>query len=111
MVLAKPVENETGQTLVAEKTELTEKLLERLDRFGINRISVEGHPVPMPDVPPPDPKKIQLEVTRMFTHVVDDPTMKQLKEIVLRHRLAYAEEILDEMKRADEAEGSASNGE
>lgn len=105
MVLAKPVVNERGQTLVAERTELTETLLERLRRFGIFSVTVEGHPVQIPGQEPPDPAKIRLELERAFIRVADQPEMMRLKEIVLRHRLAHAEEIVAEMRRNPPAEG------
>jgi hypothetical protein len=110
MVLAKPVVNEKGQTLVAEKTEITETLIGRLERFNISRITVEGHPVDMPGQKPPDPAKIRLEIDRAFIRIKDDPTMDRLREIVLRHRLAHADQVLAELAGDDTAEEKSSDG-
>jgi hypothetical protein len=99
MVLAKPVVNERGQTLVAEKTPITEALIERLRSFNVHRIAVEGHPVAIPGEKPPDPAQIKLDVERAFIRTRGDETMERLKEIVLRHRLAQAGAILEEMAK------------
>ena len=63
------------------------------------RVTVEGRPVAIPGQEPPDPKKIQLEIDRAFIRVQDDPTMGRLREIVVRHRIAHAEQVLAELER------------
>lgn len=45
MKLAKPILRDNGLVLVAENTELSEALLERLDRMDVAMISVQGNPV------------------------------------------------------------------
>lgn len=45
MKLAKPVLRDNGLVLVAENTELTESLLERLERMDIAMLTVQGNPV------------------------------------------------------------------
>lgn len=49
MVLAKPVLRDNGLVLVAENTELSESLLQRLERMDIETITVQGHPVDLGD--------------------------------------------------------------
>lgn len=110
MRLAKTVENESGQTLLPQGTELTEELIERLTRMRVTRIAVEGHPVNLPNQKPPDPEKIRLDIERAFIRLRDDPTMMELKEMVLRSRLTHAEEVLAEMRAAEEREGEQGGG-
>ncbi|MBN1478350.1 hypothetical protein JXA47_16460 [Candidatus Sumerlaeota bacterium] len=98
MRLAKTVENESGQTLLPQGTELTEDLIERMGRMRVKRIAVEGHPVNLPGQKPPDPEKIRLDIERAFIRLRDDPTMMELKEMVMRSRLTHAEEVLAEMR-------------
>jgi len=47
MVLAKAVKRDDGLVIIAEKTELTQSLIGRLESMGIKRILVEGEPVDM----------------------------------------------------------------
>jgi hypothetical protein len=103
MRLAKTVENESGQTLLPQGTDLTEDLIERLTQMRVKRIAVEGHPVNLPDQKPPDPEKIRLDTERAFIRLRDDPVMVELKEMTLRARLAHAEEVLAEMSAGGES--------
>ncbi len=45
MKLAKPILRDNGLVLVAENSELSEALLERLDRMDVAMITVQGNPV------------------------------------------------------------------
>ncbi|WP_035272411.1 hypothetical protein [Desulfonatronum thiodismutans] len=45
MSLAKPILRENGLVLVAENTELSESLLERLERMDVTMVTVQGNPV------------------------------------------------------------------
>lgn len=45
MALARPILRDNGLVLVAENTELSASLLERLERMDIPTITVQGHPV------------------------------------------------------------------
>ncbi|HDQ41103.1 MAG TPA: hypothetical protein ENN39_08780 [Desulfonatronum sp.] len=49
MALAKPILRDNGLVLVAENTELSESLLERLARMEIETITVQGNPVDLGD--------------------------------------------------------------
>jgi hypothetical protein len=49
MKLGKPVLRDNGLVLVAENTELTESLLQRLNRMDISTLTVQGNPVDMGD--------------------------------------------------------------
>jgi hypothetical protein len=45
MKLAKPILRENGLVLVAENSELSEALLERLERMDVTMVTVQGNPV------------------------------------------------------------------
>lgn len=45
MILAKDVETPEGRVLCGKGTELTEALLDRLQKMEIVNVTVEGHPV------------------------------------------------------------------
>ncbi|MCB1152169.1 hypothetical protein KDL45_00865 [bacterium] len=49
MVLAKPACNDKGMVLCKEGTELTENLIERLGRFGIDMVTIEDDHEVTPD--------------------------------------------------------------
>jgi hypothetical protein len=93
MVLAKEVrkedEDETSPPICGKGIVLTESLLSRLERMGIQALSVEGHPVKEEGDKTVD--ELLLALDKRFSKVVDDPIMIKLKDI-------YKETIIKNMK-------------
>lgn len=91
MVLAEPASSEQGTTVCGPGTELTETLITRLGRFGVSRITVEGHPVPKKGE---DKSLTQLtkELDVRFSRVQDNPLMMELKAV-------FREQLHDRMQQ------------
>jgi hypothetical protein len=85
MTLAKPVLRDNGLVLVAENTELSESLLERLTRMEIETITVQGHPVDMGggDESPYALRIARLE--RLFRRHVEDAWMQGVREHIRQY--------------------------
>ena len=78
-IIAKPVENESGQVLCAEGTPVTEKLLHLLEQWEINVIFIEGE-----DEDTKSPDELISELNERFARVAHDPFMGQLKDLIKR---------------------------
>nr|MBI3612903.1 hypothetical protein [Nitrospirota bacterium] len=82
MVLAKPVINQTGVTVLPAGTELDQDLLKRLDRMNLNAVYVEGAGGAAAAKSPAD---LEQELHQRFRQVAGDPTQVMIREAVRRH--------------------------
>ena len=89
MKLAKPVINENGVVLIGTGIELTEGIINTLERKEIDRVVVEGSPLGETGKPPEE--RID-ELNARFRNVGDDPVMMHIKELFVRRILKKAEE-------------------
>jgi hypothetical protein len=92
MVLAKEVrkeDDEISPPICGKGIVLTESLLSRLERMGIQALSVEGHPVTMEGDKTVD--ELLMALDKRFSKVMDDPIMIKLKDI-------YKETIIKSME-------------
>jgi hypothetical protein len=92
MVLAKEVrkeDDEISPPICGKGIVLTESLLSRLERMGIQALSVEGHPVQMEGDKSVD--ELLMALDKRFSKVMDDPLMIKLKDI-------YKENIIKSME-------------
>lgn len=95
MVLAKEVrkeDNDVSPPICGKGIVLTESLLSRLEKMGIQALSVEGHPVEMEGDETLD--ELLKALDKRFSKVMDDPLMIKLKDI-------YREHIIQSMERQD----------
>ena len=86
MVLARDIfrdENAGGPPICGKGITLTESLIERLKRMGVQTIAVEGHPVCMEG--DKSPEEILLAFDRRFKKVENDPLTGKLKEIYAQY--------------------------
>lgn len=82
MVLAKdvmPPANASGMPICGKETELSDKLIERLEAMGVESVIVEGHPVVIEGEGTLEEMLEKLE--KRFCRVNDDPLMVKVKEI------------------------------
>ncbi len=78
MKLAKPILRDNGLVLVAENTELSESLLERLERMDVAMVTVQGNPVDLGGGGT-NPYTIRIErLEHLFRKHGDDPWMVKL---------------------------------
>ena len=110
MVIAHPIETPNGQVLCAKSTELTETLVERLEKIEITHVFVEGHPV---DDGKPR-KSLEEELSALeqrFKSVADNKLMSALKMIVQKHlkdkHRRELEEEAEEIARQEKAGAEA----
>ncbi|THB64474.1 MAG: hypothetical protein D6E12_14775 [Desulfovibrio sp.] len=81
MVLAKPVLRDNGLVLVAQGTELSSSLLERLERMDVDKVVVEGNPVDLDGAAGGTEYTTRIErLDHLFRKFQADPWMNQLKE-------------------------------
>jgi hypothetical protein len=80
MIFAKPVLRDNGLVLVAEHTELSESLLERLTRMEIETITVQGHPVDMGDRGESPYALRMARLEHLFRRHLDDAWMQRVRE-------------------------------
>jgi hypothetical protein len=82
MILAQDIKNEDnpdGPPLCGKGVNLTESLIDRLNRMGIQSITVEGHPVRIEGEQSIEEELAVLD--KRFKKVIDDPLMKKLKDM------------------------------
>lgn len=79
MVLARALTNDKGITLCAEGTVLTQSLIARFDRMGIETLYIETQE----KLPEEEYLSLKAEIERLFEKATGDPIMEPLKEIVL----------------------------
>ena len=79
MKLARPILRDNGLVLVAEKTELSETLLERLERMDVSMVTVQGTPVVLDGEGGANPFTVRAErLDHLFRKQRDDPWMTRL---------------------------------
>ena len=86
MVLAKEVrkeEDDVSPPICGKGLVLTESLLSRLDKMGIQAVAVEGHPVEMEGDKTLD--ELLNALDKRFSKVMDEPLMIKLKDIYREH--------------------------
>ncbi len=83
--LGRDVLDHKGQCLIAAGTRLTPELLARLRRYGVETVPVET--LLSPEAAAARRKMIEEQLTSRFRKVGDDPLMRQLKDVLLAHRL------------------------
>jgi len=82
MVLAKEIKNSadaSAMTICGKGIKLTEPLIDRLQRMGIQSLVVEGHPVHVEGEASLEEMLTALD--RRFSSVEDDPLMMKIKDI------------------------------
>lgn len=105
MVVAKPVVNEKGAVLVSENSELTDKLILRLENMGIVRVAVKGFPVRLPGYAPKSLREIIQAMEQAFSRIdPSDDLMKKFR-VLLK---AYFIQKDREMQGWDPANAQAS---
>ncbi len=96
MILAKPVSNEKGMALLAESTELTANIIEKLKKMDVRIVTLKGHPVDM-GIPEVSPEEKLSRIEEKFEVFKGNPVMERLKDAIERAILAAdAEEDGDE---------------
>jgi len=91
MTLAKPVVNDSGITLVRERTELTPNLIERLKSLGIQKIIVQGRPLETDGEQEKPLPVLEKELEERFRPTQSNPLMQELKQIFLSELHRWAE--------------------
>ena len=85
-VLAKPVARNDGAVVVAQGTEITESLLDKLDMMGIESVVVEGEPVHMDGVSSGTNYDVRLSrLDHLFRGHAADPWMQQVKALLVNY--------------------------
>lgn len=92
MKLAKDVLTDNGRVLCGQGTELTDSLLSRLDNLGIESITVEGFPVPMPGEEVKPLEVLIEELEERFKMVTSEPLLMEIKEILKKQLILKEEE-------------------
>ena len=83
MVVAKPVVNEKRAVLVSENSELTDKLILRLENMGIVRVAVKGFPVRLPGYAPKSLREIIQAMEQAFSRIdPSDDLMKKFRVLL-----------------------------
>ena len=91
MLLAEPLRDLSGRTLLKEGAELTEQYIDRIRKWGFTEVSVQG----AGEAPPPPPvigyrvkgrpwEEIAAEIDGRFSQSAADPTLLRLKVAVVR---------------------------
>ena len=79
-VLAKPIVNETGITLIAAGVEVSGPIKRKLTSMGITEIFVAGRRVP--DIPK---EEFVAKINASFAKTDEDPRMAAMKRALLAH--------------------------
>lgn len=82
MKLAKAITDESGLLLCGKGTELTETTISRISSMGINKITVEGHPVEIFEVEEKPPEVQLKELEQRFEKAATDPVMSMIKNML-----------------------------
>ena len=80
MVLARPVMNKNGMTMLGEGAELTDSLIEKIRDMGIESVHVQG--MSQPDIPM---EALLAVLDARFAHVEKDPLMAMIKRLMKEH--------------------------
>jgi hypothetical protein len=79
-VLAKPIMNEAGTTLVGAGVEVSGPLKDKLINMGITEVFIVGRKAP--DIPK---EEFVAKINTMFTKAEEDPRMAAMKRALLAH--------------------------
>jgi hypothetical protein len=101
MVVAKPVTNDKGIVLVSEGTELSDRLITRLENMSVGKVMVRGYPVRLAGFTPKSLQDKLADMEKGFSPVAESETMKRFKVLVKAHFIRK-----EELMHAD-AEGPA----
>ena len=85
MKTARDIANDDGIVLVSKATELTEKLIFRLENMNVRKVMVQGCPVNRPDLLPKSLEEKLKDMTTGFSRVGEDPGMKKFRVILKAH--------------------------
>lgn len=114
MTLAKPIHKDNGMVLLAEGTELSDSLVERIPAMGVDSIVVQGHPVDMDGLAGGTSHAKRVErMDHLFRRHTDDPWMMKLKKVFKGYftmkaaEQAAAEKAEREARAAEEAAAEA----
>lgn len=80
MKLAKPVKNDSGLILLGENTELTDGLIQRLERMNIESVSIVSE-----SKPDKSPEEMLAELETRFRKTENEPHMGMLKRTFQKH--------------------------
>lgn len=80
MKLAKPVTNSIGLVMLAEDTELTANLIEKIMDLGVPGVYVQG--MTQPDTPKED---MLADLDRRFSNVEAEPYMEVIRQALREH--------------------------
>jgi len=80
MKLAKPVTNQNGLVILAENTELTVTLIEKINDLDIGGVYIKG--ITQPDIPK---EEMLTGLNRRFKNVENEPYMDVIKQILKEH--------------------------
>jgi len=83
MILKKEALTEDGKVLCGAGTTLTAEIIERLERSGIESITVKGHPVVLPGEKGIKERLKDLEAR--FERVMDDPVQRALMKLIAEY--------------------------
>ena len=86
MVLAKPVTRNDGTVLIGQDTELSNSIINRLERMDINEIVVQGEPVELDNDSAGGSfgKRLQ-RIDHLFRKHESDEWMQQLKQFLTEY--------------------------
>lgn len=80
MITSKPVSNENGVVILKENTELTENIIDRIKKIGIEYIYIKGEKSFSKTK-----EEMLTELEERFKRFEDKPLMKKIKMIVKEH--------------------------
>ncbi len=83
MILKKEALTEDGKVLCGAGTTLTQEIIERLERSGVESITVKGRPVRLPGEK--DLKERLKELETRFQRVMDDPVERALMKLIAEY--------------------------
>ena len=80
MKLAKPVTNQNGLVMLAEDTDLTAALIEKISDLDIAGVYIKG--MTQPDMPK---EEMLANLDQRFKHVENEPYMDVIKQVLKEH--------------------------
>ena len=80
MKLAKPITNRNGLVILAEDTELTETLIDKIGNKDIGGVYVQG--MTQPEVPK---EEMLADLNQRFRNVENEPYMDVIKQALKEH--------------------------
>ncbi|MGA3175086.1 MAG: hypothetical protein ABSE25_11775 [Syntrophorhabdales bacterium] len=80
MKLTRPLVNAGGVVMLSENTELTEALIKKIQRMGVEAVHVQGEAVPLPPA-----EEVLAELDRRFRNVEKAAHMGVIKKLLKEH--------------------------